>query len=595
MRAVQVLALVVVAAGCLLMGGVAQAGVWSAGTDLGAASTDFGTSLDGPADVAMDASGTAVATWVDPAGVLRAATRTPGGGFGPGQLLAASGASDPHVALDGTGRALVVWSQGGSILAAERVPGTGFAGLGPIATGTGPDVAYAGPDDAVVAWTNAADSQVHAVFRRAGAFTGEAAVSAEPGVKHAHVAGAGGHGIVAWLTSAAPPAPAEQVSAALRSPGGTFGAPQVVVDSATLPAGAALGTPKPVMSPDGHADMLEGEVSPAGSIPELIINLVVWTRPAGASSAWVATRAGASGGAPFDPVDADIATGRSGDAAFAGVNSTFAPRAVETAIRLAGASDFADGAPAFAGTFAFQSAVQTRISPLSGGRYVVVFRHRFDVLATAGRPAGAFEAPASVSAGTTTRLVGLASSPTEAVLARIDTTNGADPHLVVALYDDAATPPAPAAAAPARAPTAVPRDTAAPTLSRVAVSPKRFRTHRVAGRGRAVSPIGTRISWRVSEAARITFTIERSLRGFRSGSRCVASRARRGTARRCVRHVAVGSFARSSAAGSRSLRFRGILRRRALRAGSYRLSALASDAAGNRSRVERVAFTVRAR
>jgi hypothetical protein len=57
----------------------------------------------------------------------------------------------------------------------------------------------------------------------------------------------------------------------------------------------------------------------------------------------------------------------------------------------------------------------------------------------------------------------------------------------------------------------------------------------------------------------------------------------------------VGTVIRQSVAGDRTLRFRGVLRRRPLAAGAYRLTATARDRAGNRSRVRRVTFTVRAR
>lgn len=105
-----------------------------------------------------------------------------------------------------------------------------------------------------------------------------------------------------------------------------------------------------------------------------------------------------------------------------------------------------------------------------------------------------------------------------------------------------------------------------------------------------IAAVGTRVSYRLSEAASTRFTVERATRGRRRGRRCV--KGRRG--RRCTRYVRLrGSFTQTGTAGLNSFRFMGRLRGRALRRGKYRLVAVATDAAGNRSAPVRRAFRIR--
>jgi PKD domain len=84
---------------------------------------------------------------------------------------------------------------------------------------------------------------------------------------------------------------------------------------------------------------------------------------------------------------------------------------------------------------------------------------------------------------------------------------------------------------------------------------------------------GTRVRFRLSEAATVRFSVRR-----RSGGR------------------RLGSFARRAAAGQSSVRFAGRLRLRgrtvSLAPGRYRLALVATDAAGNRSAARRLAFRV---
>jgi hypothetical protein len=107
-----------------------------------------------------------------------------------------------------------------------------------------------------------------------------------------------------------------------------------------------------------------------------------------------------------------------------------------------------------------------------------------------------------------------------------------------------------------------PGDNIAPALASVAFSAPAIRVAR-----------GTRVRFGLSEAASVRFTIRR-----RSGGR------------------PIGSFVRSAGAGPNSVRFSGRLRVRgrtlSLAPGRYRLTLVATDAAGNRSAARRVPFRV---
>jgi Glycine rich protein len=134
----------------------------------------------------------------------------------------------------------------------------------------------------------------------------------------------------------------------------------------------------------------------------------------------------------------------------------------------------------------------------------------------------------------------------------------------------------------------IPSDGTRPVLRDLAMSPSSF-TAAKTGPG-FITAVGTRVSYRLSEAASTRFTVERATRGRRRGRRCV--KGRRG--RRCTRYVRVrGSFNYAGAAGVNRLRFRGRMAGRKLRRGRYRLVAVATDAAGNRSRPVRRAFRIR--
>jgi uncharacterized delta-60 repeat protein len=137
-------------------------------------------------------------------------------------------------------------------------------------------------------------------------------------------------------------------------------------------------------------------------------------------------------------------------------------------------------------------------------------------------------------------------------------------------------------------------DTTPPRLS-ASLTHKRFRV----GKGRSPfgtrrrkrAPVGTTFRYRLSEAARVTITLQRALPGVRRGKRCVKpTRRRRG--KRCTRFKRVGRLVRESPAGRSRVPFNGRIKRKALRRGRYRAVLRAVDAAGNRSAARKLKFRV---
>ena len=92
------------------------------------------------------------------------------------------------------------------------------------------------------------------------------------------------------------------------------------------------------------------------------------------------------------------------------------------------------------------------------------------------------------------------------------------------------------------------------------------------------------MSYRLSERATVTFTVQRAVGGRLIGRSCVRATKRLRKKRACTRLVPLGgSLARSRPAGADRFRFTGRLGKKPLGPGTYRLTARAADAAHNRS------------
>jgi hypothetical protein len=121
-------------------------------------------------------------------------------------------------------------------------------------------------------------------------------------------------------------------------------------------------------------------------------------------------------------------------------------------------------------------------------------------------------------------------------------------------------------------------DRTAPAFSALDLTRHSFRARR-----------GTTVRYELTEAATVTFRIQRRTGGRRVNGRCVKRKRSNRTKPRCVRYVRAGApQTRQATAGANRLR----LRTRRLKAGPYRLLVTAVDEAGNRSARTRIAFRV---
>jgi hypothetical protein len=126
-------------------------------------------------------------------------------------------------------------------------------------------------------------------------------------------------------------------------------------------------------------------------------------------------------------------------------------------------------------------------------------------------------------------------------------------------------------------------DLVAPLLTSVALSPSVFRAATSGPSLVQAARVGTTIFYRLSEAAHLSFRVARSAPGVKSGKKCVKpSRGAVKHAKRCTRWIPIkGSFGDDGALGLNSVRFTGRVGGRRLARGAYRLTAVATDAAGN--------------
>ncbi len=132
-------------------------------------------------------------------------------------------------------------------------------------------------------------------------------------------------------------------------------------------------------------------------------------------------------------------------------------------------------------------------------------------------------------------------------------------------------------------------DATAPVISGARLDRRSFRRNASA---RVKAPRGVNITASLSEAAALQLTVERAAAGRRSRGACVPpTRTRRTPA--CTRWLAAGTITSTGTAGENRLRFTGIVGARSLAAGRYRLTLVATDAAGNRASVRVGTVTVK--
>ena len=122
-------------------------------------------------------------------------------------------------------------------------------------------------------------------------------------------------------------------------------------------------------------------------------------------------------------------------------------------------------------------------------------------------------------------------------------------------------------------------DTTAPVLSGVSVPLMR-------------SGIGGPVTYILSEPSRVTFKWERVLLGRRVKGKCVRATKRNRKRRSCRRYITSGTSAHQGGGGQNVYAFPARLGSNLLKPGPYRVTAQATDAAGNRSRQIIVKFAV---
>jgi hypothetical protein len=117
-----------------------------------------------------------------------------------------------------------------------------------------------------------------------------------------------------------------------------------------------------------------------------------------------------------------------------------------------------------------------------------------------------------------------------------------------------------------------------PILSVLRVSPVSF-TAAKSGPSIAMAPIGSKVSFTLSEAASVRFTVQRGLPGIRRAHGCARHVGRVARGKRCTRYAATpGSLQLNGTAGANHFLFTGRLAGRALAPGSYHLRAIATAA-----------------
>ncbi len=146
-------------------------------------------------------------------------------------------------------------------------------------------------------------------------------------------------------------------------------------------------------------------------------------------------------------------------------------------------------------------------------------------------------------------------------------------------------------------PSVTPRDTVAPAVTGYGVTSRRFTTGRAStplvGTAAAVKlKVGTAFRYTLSEAATVRISIVQRTSGRRRGTSCVAPSRKLRAAKRCTRLIVTGTLVRASRGGANRVAFTGRIGAKALKPGSFRASLTAADAAGNRSAVKTVSFTV---
>ncbi len=114
-------------------------------------------------------------------------------------------------------------------------------------------------------------------------------------------------------------------------------------------------------------------------------------------------------------------------------------------------------------------------------------------------------------------------------------------------------------------------------IESLSVTPKVFRAVNAGGaifssKRRPHGPVGTAVSFALSRAATVDFSVERAVKGRRAGKRCAKRTKSNRDHKKCTLFTAMkGGFTDSGAAGQNRFQFSGRIGGKALKPGSYRL------------------------
>ena len=132
-----------------------------------------------------------------------------------------------------------------------------------------------------------------------------------------------------------------------------------------------------------------------------------------------------------------------------------------------------------------------------------------------------------------------------------------------------------------------------PRVSAVSISPDIWRLGSTLPKFTRKRPIGTTISFRLSQPARPTLAFSQPATGRKVGKRCKTSTRGNRNQPRCTIPNVRGTLMFNSHAGTNKVRFLGRLSRsKRLKPGRYTLTVTAIDSAGNRSNAKTISFTV---
>ncbi len=168
-----------------------------------------------------------------------------------------------------------------------------------------------------------------------------------------------------------------------------------------------------------------------------------------------------------------------------------------------------------------------------------------------------------------------------------------DPSVAVLLNSSPA-PPAPVTVPTPLPPLPLPGavDATAPALRQVKLTNRTFAVGSRATALNASTKHGTTVRYTLSEAARVTITITRQDSGRRKGKRCVKPTRKLRRAKRCTRTTRKGTLTRAGALGANAVAFSGRLGKRKLAPGKYQMNLMATDTAGNRSKITKLSFVI---